>query len=118
VRDQESIQAPRWTVNGLLSKMFDIGSNELTLSWSFDYVDDRYASVDNNRATFLKGSFVHNARIAYRLPDAGVEVAAFVNNLSDVDRQNFVYDYVGYTGSVIRSYAKPRWWGFSLRKDF
>jgi len=117
-RDQESIQAPRWTINGVVSKEFTLGSGQLTSSWSFDYVDKRYASVDNNAATFLPASFVHNARIAYSLPDSGLEIAAFVNNISNVDRENFVYDYLAYTGSVIKSYAKPRWWGVSLRKDW
>lgn len=118
VRDQESIQAPRWTVNGVISKTFDLGEGEIVPSWSFDYVAKRYASVDNNAATLLPSSFVHNARIAYRLRSAGIELAAFVNNVSDVDRQNFVYDYVAFTGSVIKSYAKPRTWGVSIRKDW
>lgn len=118
IRDQQSIQAPRWTVNGVLSKTIDIGSNELVASWSFDYLDKRYASVDNNRATLLPASFVHNARIAYRMPDKGLELSAFVNNISDVDRENFVYDYLAFTGSVIKSYAKPRWWGVAIHKDF
>lgn len=118
VRDQESIQAPRWTINGVLSKKFMIGDGEIVPSWSFDYVAKRYASIDNNAATFLPSSFVHNARIAYRLPDQGLEVAAFVNNISNVDRENFVYDYIAFTGSVIKSYAKPRWWGISLRKEW
>lgn len=118
VKDQESIQAPRWTINGLVSKTFDIGDNSLMVGWSFDYVDERYASVDNNAATYLPSSFVHNARISYTLEDAGVTLAAFVDNISDVDRQTFAYDYVSFSGSVIKSYAKPRWWGVSVRKEF
>ncbi len=118
VIDQESIQAPRWTVNGGVSKKFDIGANSLNINWSFDYIDDRFASIDNNAATAVKGSFVHNARISFKLKSAGVELAAFVNNISDVDRENFSYDLLSSTGSAIKSYAKPRWWGFSARKTF
>lgn len=118
VIDQESILAPRWTVNGAVNKEFGIGDNTLNLTWSFDYISDRYASIDNNAATKVQGSFVHNARISYKLAEAGVELAAFVNNISDIDRENFSYDLIASTGSVIKSYAKPRWWGLSVRKTF
>lgn len=118
VIDQESILAPRWTVNGAVNKKFEIGANNLNINWSFDFVDDRFASIDNNAATAVKGSFVHNVRISYELESADVELAAFVNNVSDVDRENFSYDLLTATGSVIKSYAKPRWWGFSVRKTF
>lgn len=118
LQDQESIMAPRWTVSGNLSKDFDVGSGTLNFNWSFDYISDRYASIDNSEATKIEGSFVHNARVTYKLPDNGLEFAAFVNNISNVDRENFAYDILATTGSVIKSYAKPRWWGISVRKEF
>ena len=118
VRDQQSIMAPDWTANGYIRKTFDAGPGELGLQWSFDYVGDRYASIDNNFATFVKGSFVNNARITYNLPTQGLELAAFVDNISDVDRENFSFDLIASTGSLLQSYAKPRWWGVSLRKNF
>lgn len=118
VRDQQSVGAPKWTVNGELTKTFAIGSEELVIGWSFDFVDDRYSSIDNSPVTFVPGSFVHNARITYRIPDKSIEVSAFVNNISDVERMNFVFDYILTTGSKLESYAKPRWWGLSVRKEF
>lgn len=118
VLDQEGVFAPEWTVNGLISKSFPIGSNELALQWSFDYIDDRYASIDNNFATFVEGSFVHNARVAYRFSEPAVEVAAFVDNISNVDRQNFAFDLTTTGGNAVFSYAKPRWWGVSARVSF
>ncbi len=116
--DQESILAPRWTVNGAINKKFEVGANSLNINWSFDFIDDRFASIDNNAATAVEGSFVHNVRISFDLESGGVELAAFVNNISDVDRENFSYDLLSSTGSAIKSYAKPRWWGFSVRKTF
>ncbi|MBO9378858.1 TonB-dependent receptor plug domain-containing protein [Sphingomonas histidinilytica] len=118
VRDQESVGAPKWQVNGNITKTFELGDDKLMIGWSFDYVDDRYSSIDNNAATFVPGSFVHDARITYRMPDKGLELSAFVNNISDTDRMNFVFDYIHTTGSKLESYAKPRWWGVSVRKEF
>ena len=74
--------------------------------------------MENHEATFIKGSFVHNARAAYSLPGSGLEISVFVNNISDERRQNFVFDLTTSNGNLIQSYAKPRWWGVSIRKDF
>jgi len=117
VVDQESIMAPDWTLNGALRKTFNLGAGEIGLQWSFDYVGDRYASIDNTFGTFVEGSFVHNARISYTLPAQGIEVAAFVNNISEEERMNFSYDLIASTGSLLQSYARPRWWGITIRKS-
>jgi iron complex outermembrane recepter protein len=118
VRDQDAVMAPEWIVNGSLQKTVALGSGELSFVWSFDYIDDRYASVDNNPATAVKGSTMHNLRVAWTLPDSGLELAAFLNNVTDTERQLFTYDLVAAGGFTISPYDKPRWWGASIRKSF
>jgi iron complex outermembrane receptor protein len=118
IRDQDAVMAPEWIVNGSLQKSVPLGSGELSFVWSFDYIDDRYASVDNNPATAVKGSTMHNLRVAWTLPDTGIEVAAFLNNVTDTERQLFTYDLVAAGGFIISPYDKPRWWGASIRKSF
>lgn len=118
VRDQEAVLAPKWIANGYVRKDFPAGPGTLGAMWSFDYVSDRYASIDNNPATFVAGSFVNNLRLTYTFDDAGLEFAAFVNNVADVDRQTFVYDFVATTGGAGSIYDKPRTWGLSVRKKF
>jgi iron complex outermembrane receptor protein len=118
VRDQESILAPKWTTNGSVRKAFPIGNDKVALTWSFDYVADRYASVDNNLGTFVPASFVHNIRATYEKRASGLEFAVFVDNLSNKDRMNFSFDLITSTGSLIQSYAKPRIYGASIRKTF
>jgi iron complex outermembrane receptor protein len=118
VRDQQSILAPKWTAQGGIQKSVVVGPGTLTGLWSFNYVGDRYASVDNNPATFVRGSFVHDARISYELANQGLEFAASVDNISNTSRENFTYDLISSTGTLIRSYAPPRWWHLSVRKKF
>lgn len=118
VRDQQGVGAPHWTVNGFVAKDFEVGSNKMTLQWSGSYIGARYASIDNNAATRIAASFVHNARITYLLTQPNVEIAFFVDNISDKARQNFAFDLISSTGGVIRSYDRPRWFGGSLRKTF
>lgn len=110
--------APEWTVNGLASKTIALDSGQLTLQWSFDYVDDRFASIDNNFATLIPGAFVHNARASFYMNDTGIELAAFVDNISDEDRQNYAFDLIASGGNIVQSWAKPRWYGVSVRKEF
>ena len=118
VKDVEAVLAPQWIVNGFMRKDFQIGSGRLAALWSFDYVSERYASVDNNPATFIDDSVVQNLRFTYTLDDSGLEFAAFVNNVTDTDRQTFVYDVVGTGGITGNLYDRPRTWGLSVRKSF
>lgn len=118
VRDEQGVNTPHWSVKGAISKDFQIGADKLTLRWSGDYIGDRYSSIDNNAATFVKGSFVHGARVTYHVESMGVDLSAFVDNVSNVNRQTFSYDVTGTEGAVLRAYARPRWFGGSIRKQF
>jgi iron complex outermembrane receptor protein len=118
VRDQKANLAPDWVVNGSIQKAINVGPGSLELQWSFNYLGDRYGSIDNNAASFIKGSFEHDARVAYDLDDRGLEVALFVKNISNENREVFIYDLISTGGYRVVSYAPPRWWGVSLRKKF
>jgi outer membrane receptor protein involved in Fe transport len=118
IRDEQGALAPKWMYNGLISKSIAVGPGKLGLQWDFNYVGDRYSSVDNTPATFIKGSFVNDARMTYDLDAQGLQFAVSVDNLSNVARENFNFDLIASTGSQIQSYAKPRWWHASIRKKF
>lgn len=108
--------AAEWLANGSIEKVINIGSDTLELQWSFDYLGDRYSSVDNNRISYINDSFLHDARVTYKFY-GGIEIAAYVTNISDEEREVFNYDFVS-SGYRMVSYAPPRWWGVSIRKDF
>ena len=110
--------APHWTVNGSVTKRFELGIGTLSVNWNGNYVDDRYASIDNTFGTLVPGSFIHNARIGLDMKDKGLELAVFVNNISNKARMNFTYDLIASTGSFLQSFDKPRWIGGSIRKTF
>jgi outer membrane receptor protein involved in Fe transport len=110
--------APKWTFDGIIRKTIQVGPGKLALQWDGNYLGDRYASVDNTVATFVKHSFVNNARVSYDLEQQGLQFAVSVDNLSNVARETFSYDLIASTGSVIESYAKPRWWHATIRKKF
>ena len=105
-------------MNGSIQKSVPLGNGTLSLQWSFDYLGERYASIDNSAASFLDGSFQHDARIAYEVDERGLEFAAFVKNISDDNREVFAYDLIATGGYRAVSYALPRWWGASVRVKF
>ncbi len=118
VHDTRAVMAPKWVANGSLRKDIPVGNALVGLNWNFNYISDRYASVDNNLATYVEGSLVHNVRVTYAMESSGLEFAAFVNNVSDKQRQTFVYDLVPTGGFTINVYDQPRTWGVSVRKSF
>ena len=118
VRDQEALLAPEWTANGSIFKSIAVGDDLISINWNFTYVDEQYGSVDNNDAVYIESSFIHNARISYTMEQSGIELAAFVNNISDENRQTMAYDLISTGGFQLRSYDRPRWWGVTIRKDF
>ena len=117
-RDQQSVGAPKWTVNGGISKKIQVGPNNLVLDYSFDYVSNRYSSIDNSPSTLAPGGVIQNLRATYHIPDDKLEISAFCNNFMNYARVNFVFDYISTTGSKLNSYDRPRWWGLSVRKEF
>ena len=116
--EAESIVAGYLVVNDVSARDWQFKAPTHTLGKSFDFIDERYSSVDNNPATLVEDSIVHNARIVYDLERQGLEVTAFVDNLADEDRPVFRYDLISAGGYSMQSYAKPRWWGVSVRKRF
>jgi iron complex outermembrane receptor protein len=118
VRDEQGVLAPHWMFNGGLQKSAKVGPGTFGLAWDFNYQGDRYASVDNNPATFVKGSFMHNARITYDLDKQRLQFAVGVDNISNVARENFTFDLISSAGILIESYAPPRWWHASIMKKF
>lgn len=118
VRDVKAVMAPKWVTNGSIRKDFAVGAGTLSAMWNFDYLSDRYSSIDNNPATYVSESLVHNARLTYTREDLGIEFAAFVSNISDKQRQTMVYDLISTGGYTLNVYDKPRTWGVSVRKSF
>lgn len=118
IRDQESIMAPRWTVSGSITKRFSLPIGTLALNWNGNFIDKRFASIDNNAATFVPGSFVHNARVSLDVDSIGTQFSVFVDNISNKARQVFAYDTTSLFGTWARTYATPRVVGVSVRKSF
>jgi outer membrane receptor protein involved in Fe transport len=66
----------------------------------------------------VRESFVNNARLTYDLEKQGLQFGVAVDNFCNVARETFSYDLISSTGSILESYAPPRWWHATIRKKF
>jgi iron complex outermembrane receptor protein len=117
VQDVVPTKAPKWTLNGQISKVFDIGDFQLTAQYDFNYLSTSKANLVPSPVTTLPASWMQNARISFGREDKGWQLYAFVKNLADVNRKTFAYDNA-FVGIALGSYAPPRTFGVGFRKDF
>ena len=111
------VKAPKWSLNGVVTKRFDIGIYQLGLQYDFDYQSESKANLIVSPVTTLPSSWMHNARISIGRKDQGWELYGFVRNFTDVNRKAFAYDN-SWTGLALGSFAPPRTYGVGFRKDF
>jgi iron complex outermembrane receptor protein len=113
---QQASDAPRWVANWSVRYAFPIAKGTLALQYTGDYIADKFHSVDNIPAVLVNGSVGHNARASYSWDKW--ELAAFVNNFTNENRQSAAYDLTASYGYAVQTYQPPRWWGGSLRYSF
>lgn len=117
VIDTEPVKAPHFTLNGIISKRFDIGAYQLKLQYDFDYQSKNRANLFPSPITELPSSWMHNARITFGKDEAGWEIYGFVRNIGNTARKSFAYD-LSFASIAIASYAPPRTYGLGARLTF
>lgn len=118
VMDVAPVKAPAWTVNGTISKTFNVGDYQFGVQYDFNYQSDSKANLVPSPVTTLPASWMQNARISFGRDTQGWEVYGFVKNLADVNRKQFAYDNTSFVGNSIASYAPPRMFGVGFNKKF
>ncbi|MEH3107032.1 MAG: TonB-dependent receptor [Sphingomonas fennica] len=112
------VKAPKWTatVGAEARHEFD-GGGIVALRGDLTLYSRIYHDVANTPIITDDGYTISNARISYTLPGNAIEVAAFVNNLT-----NTLYLLSGNAspgfGLAEASYGRPREWGVSASYRF
>ncbi len=65
-----------------------------------------------------KAFWLHNLRLAYRTPDARIELAGWVRNLTNEPYKTFAFDGSTFQKIVIAFVGDPRTYGVTLTIDF
>jgi iron complex outermembrane recepter protein len=115
VTDRVVPQAPGFSAGGNVRYEFPVGPGQLALSTNWKYNSSQYFSTFNSPDDYERSYIVGDARIGYTLADNHVELALFVNNLTDRKYRIYNLDLASSgLGITNQTFARPRWWGGSI----
>lgn len=117
VIDTEPLKAPKFSLNGIIAKSFDIGDYKLRFQYDFSYQSSSNANLVPSPITTLPSNFTQNARLSFGRAGGPGELYAYVRNLANSRRKSFAYD-LSFVGIGLASYAPPRMYGIGYRKTF
>ncbi len=84
--------APKWSLSGLVSRDWALGSGVLTTQMNLNYRSHVFFSTENNPLIAQDGYALLGARIQYQNEDANWYVAVFGNNLTDKKYLSYAVD--------------------------
>ena len=109
------ISAPEWNFSGLAEyqiPLFGLGS--LVPQYDFSYRTKVYLDPQALDPISQDGFWNHNARLAYRTPDGRLEVAAWVENLTEERYKIDVFDLSLDQNSILEVWNDPRMYGLTV----
>jgi iron complex outermembrane receptor protein len=127
------INSPRFKVSAAAEWTFDLGRfgaiiPRYDFAWSSDiYFDPNqgHGSRDESGETFLpdyaigqRRYWLHNARLAYRVPEGNIEIAGWCRNLTDEVYKSYAFDASTFANVVINYVGEPRTYGLDLTIRF
>ena len=95
-----------------------------TATTYFDATEGRGLPDDNGKQflpskTIAQPAFwLHNVRLAYRVPDGSLELAGWVRNVSDKPYKTFAFDGTTFNRTSIFFVGDPRTYGLTLTAQF
>jgi iron complex outermembrane receptor protein len=108
VVDAAPPQAPRYSVNSLLRKTWDIQSYAFTAQADFRYLDHFYSSVSNAPNTLVPGAGVLGALLSFGSRDGNWQFSVIGRNLLNRDVMQLAYDLSSF-GITEQVYLPARW---------
>ena len=82
------------------------------------YQSESFHNARNFTAHTIESHFKADARVTWEDTQGLWSVAAYVNNLTDSDHEIIGFDVSGFYGTTQMSYAKPRTYGITVRRNF
>ncbi|WP_303458282.1 TonB-dependent receptor [Alteromonas sp. 1_MG-2023] len=109
---------PEWQSSGLVRYTWDIDSGSVAALISGSYQSESFHNARNFTAHTIESHFKADARITWTDKEDLWSVAAYVDNLTDSDHELIGFDVSGFYGTSQISYAKPRTYGVTVRRNF
>jgi iron complex outermembrane receptor protein len=127
------INSPRFKVSAAAEWTFDLGRfgaiiPRYDFAWSSDIFFDPnegHGTKDDDGTTFLpdyaigqRHYWLHNVRLAYRVPEGNIEIAGWCRNLTDEVYKTYAFDASTFANVVINFVGEPRTYGLDLTIRF
>lgn len=109
---------PKWQASGLVRYSWDLSSGSLAAQLSGSYQSKSYHNARNFTAHEIESHFTADARLTWQDDSGKWNVIGYVDNLTDSDHEVIGFDVTGFYGNSQISYAKPRTYGVTVRRDF
>ncbi|MCZ6829998.1 MAG: TonB-dependent receptor [Gammaproteobacteria bacterium] len=109
---------PEWQVSGLVRYTWDVFGGDLTAQLSANYQSEFFHNARNFTAHEFDSYTQAKARLSWSDAENSWNIATYVDNLTDEDNAVIGFDVSGFYGSSQESYARPRSYGLTVRRNF
>lgn len=109
---------PEWQGSALIRYTWSLDIGSIAAQASGSYQSESFHNARNFTAQTIESHFKADARVTWEDTQGLWSVAAYVNNLTDSDHEIIGFDVSGFYGTTQMSYAKPRTYGITVRRNF
>ena len=117
-RDTRPAFTPEFQASGLLRYNRDTRLGNIAAQVNGSFRSEVFHNARNFTAHEIESHTVIAIRLAWSRPGYGWTVTGYIDNLFDSDHGIIGFDVSGFTGNTQISYARPRTYGLTIRKEF
>ncbi|MBU2978825.1 TonB-dependent receptor [Alteromonas sp. C1M14] len=109
---------PEYQASAMIRYNWQAFSGNMAAQLSANYQSETYHNARNFTAHEIDGFATADGRLTWDDNDDKWQLAAYVDNLFDSDHELIGFDVSGFYGTTQISYAKPRTYGVTIRRNF
>ena len=117
-RDTRPAFTPEFQASGLIRYNRDTGLGNFAAQLNGSFRSEVFHNARNFTAHEIESHTVIDVRLSWSGPSYKWSVAGFIDNLFDSNHGIIGFDVSGFTGNTQISYARPRTYGVTIRRDF
>lgn len=116
--DTTPAYTPEFQASGLIRYNRDINGGNIAVQFSGSYQSETFHNARNFTAHEIDGHFKADGRLTWADSEDKYNVIFYIDNLFDSDHEIIGFDVTGFYGNSQISYAKPRTYGLTVRRNF
>lgn len=117
-RDTRPAFTPEFQASGLIRYNRDTGLGNVAAQLNGSFRSEVFHNARNFTAHEIESHTVMDIRLSWSDPSYEWSVTGFIDNLFDSNHGIIGFDVSGFTGNTQISYARPRTYGITIRRDF